>query len=348
MTQRWTEEQAADWLNKTGWLVGCNFAPSTAGNQFEFWQAETFDPITISRELQWAADLGMNTVRVYLHHMLFQADAEGFFQRFEEFLTIADQFSITTIPVLFDGVWNPFPALGEQKGPKPRLHNSMWMQSPGAEVLYNESVWNELQPYVTTVLARYSQDTRIVAWDLFNEPDQVDLNTFQEHSRSRKIAASSGLMKQVFDWARSTNPSQPLTVGVWEFTNDECKPVDDLTNRIALAESDIISFHCYKPGPELTKTIKNLQIHNRPLLCTEWLARSEGSTVDLLDVFKQHGVGAVNWGLVDGRTQTRFPWRSWQEPMTDDVEWFHELLHADGTPYRADEAEIFRRLTGTA
>lgn len=343
--RQWSGERAAKWQNDNGWIVGCNFAPSTAGNQLEFWQNESYDSKTIDRELQWAAQLGMNAVRVYLHDLVFKSDPDGFLRRFEGFLNTAQRYSIKAIPVLFDGVWNPSPAIGKQPDPTPNLHNSMWVQGPGSSILYDDSRWNELRPYVDTFLSRFANDTRVLAWDLFNEPDQIDFDTIHENSRTRKTAAACALLEQIFIWGREIDPSQPLTVGMWEF-DSQCQAVDGPMNKIALANCDVISFHCYKPRTDLITTITNLRAHQRPLLCTEWLARSEGSTVDLLEDLCREQVGAINWGLVDGRTQTRFPWRSWVEPVNVDVEWFHELLHADGRPYDPAEVELFRRVTG--
>ena len=86
---RWTEKAANDWYAKQPWLVGANYIPATAINQLEIWQADTFDVETNKRELGWAADLGMNSVRVYLHDLLWQQDAPGFRKRIDQFLTIA-------------------------------------------------------------------------------------------------------------------------------------------------------------------------------------------------------------------------------------------------------------------
>lgn len=342
---RWTADRAAQWRQRQGWIVGCNFSPSTAGNQLELWQQAGFDPDTIDRELGWAASLGMNVIRLYLHNLVFEADGQVFLDRIDRVLAIAASHGIGVMPVLFDGVWHPRPRLGPQPEPKPRLHNSIWVQGPGAEILYDESRWPALQPYVEAVLEHFGADPRVVMWDLFNEPDQIDADTLRNDSRPAKAAAATALVDQVFDWARTVDPSQPLTVGVWEYGDDR-RPVDNELNRVALGRSDVISFHCYDPRAELTATIDALAEHGRPLVCTEWLARTAGSTVDLLEVFAEHGCGAINWGLVDGRTQTRFPWRSWTESVPDDEPWFHELLRRDGTPYDETEAEIFRRLTG--
>jgi hypothetical protein len=343
--QRWSTERAARWQTDVGWLVGCNFTPSTAGNQLEMWQSESFDPETIDRELGWASDLGMNVVRVYLHDLLFEADGNAFLARIDEVLAIAHRHGIGMMPVLFDGVWHPKPKLGAQPDPVPRLHNSIWVQSPGNAILQDRSQWPALKPYVTGVLSRFAADERIIAWDLFNEPDQIDQITIAGGSRDEKAAAATELLVCVFDWAREVDPSQPLTAGVWEYDSDH-RPVDNPINAVMLERSDVITFHCYEPRAALEAVIQALSAHGRPLVCTEWLARTAGSSVDLLEVFAEHQVGAINWGLVDGRTQTRFPWRSWFEAVDDDEPWFHELLHADGSPYDPEETATFRRVTG--
>ena len=341
---RWSIEDARQWSEQVGWRVGCNFSPSTAGNQLEMWQAETFDISTIERELTWAAAIGMNTVRIYLHDLLFTQASADFLARIEKVFAVAASHDIGVIPVLFDGVWNPKPQLGKQPEPKPFLHNSMWLQSPGSDIFYDRSRWSELRNYVFEVLSFFKDDERVIAWDLFKEPDQVDLVTLKLGSRNEKIATATELVATVFDWARKVAVTQPLTVGVWEYDKDGQVATNSL-NQLIIDQSDIISFHCYEPREKLTAVINALTTHGRPLLCTEWLARSAGSTVDLLSVFKDAGVGAINWGLVDGRTQTRFPWRSWAERVNNDEPWFHELLHSDGTAYDAQEVETFRRLT---
>ncbi len=342
--QRWSLERSTIWGEEVGWLVGCNFTPSTAGNQLEMWQPETFDPETINRELGWAADLGMNAIRVYLHDLLFEADSKGFLNRIDQVLEIADKHKIGMIPVLFDGVWNTCPELGPQPEPVPNLHNSIWVQSPGAAILHNPEQWVTLRPYVIKVFERFGEDSRVLAWDLFNEPDQMDRTTIEAGTRDLKIENAAGLLTEVFNWARSTQPSQPLTAGIWEY-NSDLTPVKNSFTSIALEKSDIISFHHYGPEKDLATIINSLQRYQRPLICTEWLARSEGSTVDNLQIFSDQKVGAINWGLVDGRTQTRFPWRSWWEEVDEEEPWFHELLHLDGTPYSEHETSAFRRIT---
>ena len=120
----WTKEQANEWYKQWGWLRGCDFIPSTAINQMEMWQADTFDPVTIDRELGWAEEIGMNCMRVYLHHLVWETDKEGFKKRINEYLAIADKHHISTIFVFLDDCWNPVYQAGKQPEPQPGVHNS--------------------------------------------------------------------------------------------------------------------------------------------------------------------------------------------------------------------------------
>src|ERR1035438_6998316 len=116
-SQRWSEKAANDWYAKQPWLVGSNYIPATAINQLEMWQAETFDPARINLELGWAEDLGMNTMRVFLHDLAWQQDAAGFKRRIDRFLGIADKHRIRPILVLTvmdTGGWEPSP--GSEQG----------------------------------------------------------------------------------------------------------------------------------------------------------------------------------------------------------------------------------------
>ncbi len=325
--------------------MGCNFTPSTAGNQLELWQAETFDPDTIDRELGWAAELGFNSIRLFLHDLLWVVDGAAFLDRVDEVLAIADGHGIGVMPVLFDGVWHPNPRPGRQPDPRPGVHNSTWVQGPGAAVLADPSRWDDLRPYVEAVLGRFGADARIHAWDLFNEPDQRNAVSWSRLEIRHKTARADGLLDRIFDWCTAIDPDQPLTAGVFVGVSGAVERVSRI-NRTMLARSDVISFHSYAPRRRLQATIDRLSRYDRPLLCTEWLARSMGSTVDLIEVFEARRVGAYCWGLVDGRTQTKYPWTSWFRPGNEATPWFHELLHADGRPYDPEETALLRRVTG--
>lgn len=344
---RWSEEKAAAWQRETGWMVGCNFSPSTAINQLEMWQADSFDPATIERELAWAQSLGFNSVRVYLHHLLWEQDPKGFLDRIDRFLAIADRHGIGVMLVLFDSCWDPFPRLGKQRDPKPGLHNSGWVQSPGAEVLKDPARHDGLKPYVLGVVGRFAKDHRVHAWDVWNEPDNTNRSSYGSQEPANKVELMLPLLKKAFAWCREAGPKQPLTSGVWIGTWPDPEKLSP-TEQVQLGQSDVISFHSYAPLAELNECIKNLRRYNRPLLCTEYMARPNGSRFDPnLGAMKEQGVAAYNWGFVDGKTQTIYPWDSWQKPYAAEPPlWFHDIFRRDGSPYDPREVEYIRQVTG--
>ena len=346
--ERWTPEAANKWYDAQPWLVGCNFGPSSASNQLEMWQADTFDPEAIDRELGWAASLGMNTVRVFLHDLPWQDDREGFYSRVDKFLELCQKHEIRPMVVLFDGVWDPDPLSGPQCRPRVGVHNSRWVQSPGRVILADNKKQDALKPYVTDVIKRYGQDNRVLIWDLFNEPDNPNANSYGPLELKNKDEAAERLVRLSFQWAREVGPSQPLTVGVWRGPEWDQEDKLNLVHKAALELSDVVSFHNYDGPDVLNARIAQLRKTGRPLICTEWLARANGSTVEaILPIFKKERIAAYNWGLVDGKTNTKYPWPTWQMPELGEPDpWHHELFHTDGKAYREDEVALFRSLTG--
>jgi hypothetical protein len=346
--QRWSEARAWEWQKKTGWLVGCNFLPSTAINQLEMFQKETFDLATIDRELGWAQSLGFNSLRVYLQDLLWQQDAAGFIQRLEQFLAVADKHGIGIVFVLFDSCWDPFPRLGQQRSPTPHLHNSGWVQSPGAEVLQDPARQARLKDYVLGVVGHFRSDQRIHAWDVWNEPDNINRPAYVEKEPANKVDLVLPLLKQAFAWARSANPSQPLTSGVWIGTWPDPNKLSP-TEQVQLSQSDVISFHNYNDLGSLKQAVANLQRYGRPMLCTEYMSRGNGSFFDPhLGFLKARGIGAFNWGLVDGKSQTIYPWDSWTKKYDGEPPlWFHDIFRRDGRPYRPEEAAYIKDVVQT-
>lgn len=345
---RWSKEKANDWYDKQPWLVGCNFTPSTAINQLEMWQAETWDPKTIDRELGWGASIGLNTVRVFLHEVPWQDDRNGFLQRVDEFLRIADRHKIRPLIVLFDGVWDPDPQSGPQRRPRTGVHNSGWVQSPGRVVLADDAKQDALEAYVKDIIKRYANDDRVLGWDLFNEPDNPNTNSYGPLELKNKDEVAARLVRRSFEWAREIGPRQPLTVGVWRLENWDQPEQLNQVHRVALELSDVISFHDYSSPDVTQRRIDQLKTYGRPLLCTEFLARGYGSTFEkALPLFKKERIAAYCWGLVDGKTQTKYPWPTWQMPeLGEPAPWHHEIFHTNGKPYRESEVELIRQLTG--
>lgn len=330
-TAPWTRERAWDWYVRQPWLCGFNYIPSTACNTTEWWQEESFDAPTIERELGWAADLGFNAARAFTQFLVWKHDPEGFKDRLESFLSLAARRGIRVIPVLFDdcSFGDPpqkEPFLGKQREPIPGMILPSWTPSPGLSRVTDRASWPDLERYVRDVVGAFSRDERIVLWDLYNEPGNSGMG-----DRSRPLVQAS------FGWARAARPQQPLTVGIWSAGLAEL-------NRVQAALSDIVSFHAYTDHAGMERAIAGHEGHLRPLVCTEWMARATGGRFDTdLPLFRRRGVGCLAWGLVSGRTQCQFPW--WNRPggqVDPKAGWFHDILHADGTPYRPYEIEAIR------
>ena len=347
-TTRWSEERAKEWYAAQPWLVGANYIPANAINELEMWQADTFDPKRIDLELGWAESIGMNTMRVFLHDLPWQQDSAGFRKRIDAFLQIAAKHHVKPLFVLFDSCWDPEPHLGKQHAPTPGVHNSGWVQSPGAKALQDPSQYPRLEAYVKGVVGAFANDDRVLGWDVWNEPDNGNGSSYPKLEPKNKNDLVLALLPQAFAWARAAHPTQPLTSGVWK---DDWSVHEKLGPgaKIQLALSDVVSFHNYDKAEEFERRILSLQQYHRPIICTEYMARGNGSTFQgSLPVAKKYNVGAINWGLVAGKTQTYLPWDSWQHPYTDrePAIWFHEVFRTDGQPYSADEVTLIKRLTG--
>jgi hypothetical protein len=324
----WTKERAKEWYSHKGWLRGCDFIPSTAINQLEMWQAETFDTATIDRELGYAQSIGLNCMRVFLHHVAWQIDPGGFKRRIDQYLQIAGKHGIQTLFVFFDDCWNPVYQAGPQPAPKPGIHNSGWVRDPGKLLHDDPALLEVLEKYVKDVLTTFKDDPRILLWDLYNEPGNSDYGN-----------QSAMLLAKVFQWGWEVNPSQPLSAGVW---NDR---LTDL-NTWQLAHSDVITYHNYQDEKAHQHCIDTLKTYGRPLICTEYMARLRNSLFfTIMPILKSQNIGAINWGLVAGKTNTMY---AWDTPMPDGKEpkiWFHDIFRPNGEPFDPKETQFIRRLT---
>ena len=344
---RWPCEKANQWYAEQPWLVGCNFIPSNAINQLEMWQADTFDAETIDRELQLAAGLGFNVVRVYLHDLAYEQDPDGFLNRVEQFLKIADRHGIKTLPVIFDDCWLAEPKAGRQPQPWPGVHNSGWLESPGLPQLerypHDPALRQRLEKYVKAVLNRFGKDPRVLMWDLYNEPGGWWYRRGEKPGSFQKGLSAElclPLLRDVYRWARQVKPSQPLTT-CWNRGAYEEEP--------SLEWADVVTFHHYGDPAALEKLIDKLRqgAPNRPLICTEYLYRDGGSRFQThLPLFRKYRIGAVNWGLVAGKTNTIWGWESWSRPCTPEPKaWHHDIFRKDGTPFDEKEVALIRSMT---
>jgi hypothetical protein len=323
---KWSTAKANAWYARHKWINGANFIPSTAINQLEMWQADTFDPQTIDRELGWAEGIGFNTMRVFLHSVAWQQDPKGFKQRVNRYLAIAGKHHIQTIFVFFDDCWNANPKPGKQPEPKTGVHNSGWMQDPGRP-LTKPADFLALKAYVDDMLTTFKHDNRILLWDLYNEP-----------GNSNKKFKSADLLVKVFAWAHAVNPDQPVSAGLWDWSLESL-------NKIQIENDDVITYHCYETPDMHQRVVQLLKLNNRPVICTEYMARPRNSTFEnTMPMLKKENVGAINWGFVSGKTNTIY---AWDKPMPGGEEpalWFHDIFRKDGKPYKQAEVDLIKQL----
>ena len=345
---KWSIEKSQNWYNQNNWIVGCNYLPSNAINQLEMFQKETFDAEINKKELSWARQLGFNSVRVYLHDLLW-TDPIGFSERLNILLDICASLEIKPLLVLFDDCHRPYPKLGIQPKPVSGVHNSGWKQSPGMAIvngIHEEQLNNieiiRLKKFVTEILSNFKDDERILMWDIYNEPGQFGIGD-----------KSFTLLELTWEWAYEVRPSQPLTACL-------DGSVGEGNIKLNAENSDIITFHTYE-GEKLQETIDKLKVYKRPLICTEYMAREFGSTFEFsLPIFKENNIGCYNWGLVAGKSQTHFGWSTILDLQKkkeggkfledgDDIPepeiWFHDILRKDGTAYNEKEVEFIKAIT---
>lgn len=332
---RWTAGRANEWYEDKEWPVGCDYIPAYAGNQLQMWDAATWNPEAVERELGWAEDLGFNSVRIFLHHKLWESDRNAFFSRIDEFLGIAERHGISTLMTLFTNGGSEDRYIGEDIQPVAGIHNSTWAQTPGRTIVNDPSKWSLVERYEKDVLKHFGRDRRIIAWCLYNEPENVpECHTLP-------------LLKKVFEWAREANPSQPVTATV--ITNPFTRKVKYYERfpiiSFVCENSDVISYHCYDPTEEHEAFLKMLEPFGRPVFCTEYMGRTRGCTFQsTLPLLKDHKVAAYSFGLVNGAMQCQYEWNpvtnGEKVPFSEEPAlWFHDILRRDGSPQYPEEAE---------
>lgn len=355
MSQKWSREKAWEWYNELPWLRGFNYLPRTAVNWTELWQRETFDLETIDQELGWAVEVGYNTLRTNLPYIIWQHDRDGLIERIDQFLSLTEKHGIYVMICPMDdcGFSGDHPYTGPQKEPVPDLHNSQAAASPGRNIVIDETQWDGVEAYVRDIIRTFKDDQRILIWDLYNEPTNRAILTLgkEEYFDELLEPMAIKLMEKSFAWAREEAPSQPLTVGGWHGDSTvETSNIPFFAHEMdqkAFDLSDIISYHAYTSADKMADMVESLQGYERPMMCTEWLARHVGSEFhDQLPLFKEHKIACYQWGLVNGRTQTHLPWSNVKLEQPDyQSKWFHDLLHPDGTPYDRKEVELIRKLS---
>lgn len=333
---RWTAGAANKWYAQYPWIMGYNYVPSTAINQLETWQAESFDPETIDRELGMAEAIGLNTVRFFMHDIAWKIDPDGFKKRLGQVLELCKKHKTWALPTFFTN-GGPGPQIKIQPGKQPEfrpdVHNSSWLQSPGLAVVNDPERWSYLKDYVTDVLGTFAKDTRILLWCLYNEPEN-----------QRYGERSLPLMRELWQWARAVNPIQPLTAPYMYFpaSGSHTFPIACFLGE----HCDVISYHHYGKPEDLQKRIDLFKQFDRPIICTEYMGRPANTFFDIAPKLKENHIGAIHWGLVNSRCNFHLPWRPKPEDIPEPKVWFHDIFRHDGTPYDPKEIELIKKLTG--
>ena len=309
-------------------------------------QESTFNIEEIAKEISWAKNIGFNSLRVYLHDLLWE-EKHQFLVRFNDFLDCCQNYEIKPVIVLFDDCHYPFPELGPQPLPVRGIHNSGWKQSPGHKIvteifkLNAKQHLDRLQKYTQELLELYKDDARILMWDLYNEPGQFGIGE-----------KSFTFLEYVWNWAHEIRPSQPLTSCLDGAIGDSIISLNKI-------KSDIITFHTYE-AEKLEPTIIELRSIGRPLMCTEYMAREYGTTFEFcLPIFKKYNIACYNWGLVAGRSQTNFNWETILhlneqrdkgnliyegDSLTEPDEWFHDIFRQDGSSFKDEETAFIKKI----
>jgi hypothetical protein len=326
----WSTEKANAWYKTKKWILGFNYVTSSAVNSTEMWQDESFDAPAMERELALASRYGYNSCRVFLPYLVWREEGDVFLRNFERFLGIAHANGITALPIFFDdcNFVGKEPYLGKQDDPRPGVHNSGWTPSPGSAIADDPACEESLKAYVQTLVKAHKDDERIIAWDLYNEPG----------NRNRE-GKSIPLLTKTFAWARECDPAQPLTTGIWAWKDFDLVCAD---------LSDIISFHDYGDMNTTNERIEKARKYGRPVLCTEWLNRPVGNTIEShLPVYKSENIGTYHWGLVNGKTQT---WLSWDKSKNTaegtTAVWQHDIFTPDLKPYSEKETALIKETSG--
>ncbi len=356
-TNVWSMEKAWAWYDAHPWLRGCNFMGSDCANRIDQWQELGFEQRleTADRELKLAAETGFNTIRIIPEFIVWDQDHDGFMERFDRYLSTAWKYGISSMVVFGNDCmppknefWKPL-KLGEQTydwgyhgGRKHSQHSQF--AGMGYHLLDEPEIAQRHYEWVREIMTAYKNDERIVMWDIYNEV-----------GNSKREQATVPHLKKFFEIARQINPIQPLTCCTWRCPADPEKEIPEI-ERMAIENSDIVSYHNYGTYQTNIRIIKRLQQYGRPIVNTEWLGRCLHNTVqEMFPLFYLEKIGCYNWGFVAGKYQTYEPWNStWQafdknpDMDVDFTKWFHDLYRPNLRPYDPKEIDIIKRFSQMA
>ncbi len=353
---KWSKEKAWEWYSKLPWLRGCNFIGSDCANRRDMWQSYQSEEhlATADWELALAKETGFNTVRVIVDFDVWYQEPDSFMEIFERYMQLFHKHGqyvmvcLTAEAEMPNGEYEDFQpkplgeqeyALGYHQGRSPEVLERNLHHPKRYHPLESPVLRDKFLQMVRSIVGKYREDERIVCWNLYNEPG-ITLGD-----------RAMPLLKTMFEEARALGPVQPLTVELWTGYNKKGE-IGTEVQKYALEQSDVISFHCYLPLPEMCRQIAYLKRYERPILCTEWLNRIQNSPVeDIFPLFQLERIGCWCWGFVVGKTQTNEPWYGMFAPYLrgedsdiDLTRWMHDLYCPSLLPYDPREIKLIKEV----
>lgn len=351
MNRRWTQQEIWDWYNARPWVMGVNYCCSVCAGS-ELWQDDLHDEVmqTVRRELDLMQEIGINGVRIFLPMNFWYHQRERFFDKLDALLGELDARGMTLMPVIFDDCigfnkpetltpplptgWRPY-VIGHHSGQKANPFT-------GEKNKMGYCPWDDeenrpvLREYLTALITRFGKDERIYAWDLWNEPG----NTNRDDT-------SIPYLEEAFALARSLDPVQPLTAGVWRYYKNPDEPLEKIALKV-VELSDIITFHMYGRFEKVKMVVDHMAQFGRPMMNTEWLNRVlDNMMQDNLPLYHDKRIGSYSWGLVAGKMQHYLPWDNLyiDDPSLPLRRWQHDLFDVYHTPYDPEEIELMKKLS---
>lgn len=319
-------------------------------NRIDQWQSYGFEERleTTEKELTLMEELGYNAVRILPEFFVWNNEHDGFMKRFDRYLDVCAKHGMSCMVILANDCMPPKGArvdrLGEQTvdwgyhgGRKVSQHGRF--SDIGFHVLDDPETAPKYFEMVREIVETYKNDERINIWNVYNEVG---------NSNRRDITLKN--LKKILEIVRSIDPIQPLTCETWSLGTQSVEELPEV-ERYALEHSDLISYHSYSTYDINIQQIHTLKQFERPILCTEWLARCLHNNVqEMFPLFYLEKIGCYNWGFVAGKYQTTEPWNGlWQDYEKnpgldiDFTKWFHDLYRPSFRPYDPKETELITR-----
>ena len=267
-------------------IRGFNYQPSYASRGFEVW--EYFSPES------WRTEIGrgkqffpkMDAIRFWLDIQSYYRAPSVFIKKLEKAMQIISDFDCKAMPTLFNR-WHTVGAAHDWGGV---YVDHFWPRcNLGADL-------QTFDNYLRDIVSHYKGDSRILMWDLCNEPQ---LRRLDEMSQPEKQAEYQWL-SHIRDIVKSLNPSAPLTIGALHY-GDPVKILEPLM--------DVICCHPYlgwdngEMANGLDELVALANEKDKPLIANETCCGSLDDTKRMqiidktLKLLSERGIGFMPWIL---------------------------------------------------